>query len=396
MRAATRYGDPGLREELAAKDVPGVEVTVVDFDLTRHEDYLLSRLEATDLLIDATQRLDPTRPVVPNPWIAALPEDAVILDLAVDPYDFRVDPPRTKGIEGIPHGNLDRYVFPVDDPAWDELDHGIDTRERRLALSCYAWPGIDPIDCMQVYGRQIEPVLAVALRRPVEDLDAGSPDLYSARSPAPSSGGGSLALTLGLPRMQGTGRAPGLPEPRGGGAGPDRCDRRGAGHRFGMGFADDDYTRGPNVRLGSNEECFSQDVVLTLRAPEDRLHLLSRGATLVSMLHFPTRPRRVARLVELGLDAISLDLLEDDVGHRLVVDGRDVAWNGLEAAFDVLEREWAEFASPTRPAIRGDGDGRRRMIGKDAVEAATKYGNLDRAASSRGCPGWRSRPSAAT
>ena len=102
MRAATRYGDPGLREELAAKDVPGVEVTVVDFDLTRHEDYLLSRLEATDLLIDATQRLDPTRPVVPNPWIAALPEDAVILDLAVDPYDFRVDPPRTKGIEGTP------------------------------------------------------------------------------------------------------------------------------------------------------------------------------------------------------------------------------------------------------------------------------------------------------
>ena len=178
VRAATRYGDPRLREELAAKDVPGVEVTVVDFDLTRHEDYLLSRLEATDLLIDATQRLDPTRPVVPNPWIAALPEDAVILDLAVDPYDFRVDPPRTKGIEGIPHGNLDRYVFPVGDPAWDELDHGIDTRERRLALSCYAWPGIDPIDCMQVYGRQIEPVLAVALSRPVQDLDPSSPDPY--------------------------------------------------------------------------------------------------------------------------------------------------------------------------------------------------------------------------
>ncbi len=178
VRAATRYGDPGLREELAANDVPGVEVTVVDFDLTRHEDYLLSRLEVTDLLIDATQRLDPTRPVVPNPWIAALSGDAVILDLAVDPYDFRVEPPRTKGIEGIPHGNLDRFVFPIDDPAWDQLDHGIDTRERRLALSCYAWPGIDPLDCMRVYGRQIEPVLAVALRRPVDELDPGSVDPY--------------------------------------------------------------------------------------------------------------------------------------------------------------------------------------------------------------------------
>ncbi|HET6713069.1 MAG TPA: hypothetical protein VFI59_05085 [Actinomycetota bacterium] len=176
VRAATRYGDPELRAELAAHDVPGVEVTVVDFDLTRHEDYLLGRLEVTDLLIDATQRLDATRPIVPNPWIAALPADAVILDLAVDPYDFTVDPPRTKGIEGVPHGNLDRYVFPVDDPAWDELDHGIDTRQRRLALSCYAWPGIEPADCMRVYGRQIEPVVAVALRVPVDRLDVESAD----------------------------------------------------------------------------------------------------------------------------------------------------------------------------------------------------------------------------
>jgi alanine dehydrogenase len=176
IRAATRYGDPELRAELAAHDVPGVEVTVVDFDLTRHEDYLLGRLEVTDLLIDATQRLDATRPIVPNPWIAALPADAVILDLAVDPYDFTVAPPRTKGIEGVPHGNLDRYVFPVDDPAWDALDHGIDTRQRRLALSCYAWPGIEPVDCMRVYGRQIEPVVGVALRVPVDRLDVESAD----------------------------------------------------------------------------------------------------------------------------------------------------------------------------------------------------------------------------
>ncbi|MGZ8630320.1 MAG: hypothetical protein ACXWZF_05060 [Actinomycetota bacterium] len=155
----------------------------------------------------------------------------------------------------------------------------------------------------------------------------------------------------------------------------------------GVGYADDDYTHvAPTVRLGSNEECFAQNVVLTLRAPEDRLHLLRRGATLVSMLHFPTRQRRVARLVELGLDAISLDLLEDDVGHRLVVDGRDVAWNGLEAAFEVLERQWPEFANSTRPPIRVTVMG-AGVIGKDAVEAATKYGNLARAARLAHLPG---------
>jgi alanine dehydrogenase len=147
----------------------------------------------------------------------------------------------------------------------------------------------------------------------------------------------------------------------------------------GVGCSDDDYLEASaNVVVGSNEDAFEQDVVLVLRAPEERLRRMRRGATLVSMLHFPTRPQRVARLCELGLDAISLDMLTDDIGHRLVVDGRDVAWNGLEAAFDVLEREWADFLDPTRPPVRvtvlGAG-----AIGKDAVEAATKYGNLERA-----------------
>ena len=97
--------------------------------------------------------------------------------LSVDPYDFSVDPPRTKGIEGVPHGDLDRYIFPIDHPAWDELDRCVDTRQRRLALSCYAWPGIDPLDCMRVYGRQVESVLSVVLRRPTEKLDVESDDV---------------------------------------------------------------------------------------------------------------------------------------------------------------------------------------------------------------------------
>jgi alanine dehydrogenase len=146
-----------------------------------------------------------------------------------------------------------------------------------------------------------------------------------------------------------------------------------------IGCSDADYlAAGQNVVVGSNEDAFAQRVVLVLRAPEERLQLMEPGAVLVSMLHFPTRPRRVAKLVELGIDAISLDMLTDDVGHRIVVDSRDVAWNGVEAAFDVLERTWPRFVEPSRPPIRvtvlGAG-----AIGKDAVEAATKYGNPERA-----------------
>ena len=87
--AATRYGDPELREELVASNVPGVEVTVVDFDLTWHEDYMLGRLERTDLLIDATKRA--TRAVRSSRTRGSpRSRDAVLLDLAADPYDLTV------------------------------------------------------------------------------------------------------------------------------------------------------------------------------------------------------------------------------------------------------------------------------------------------------------------
>ncbi|MEX0753727.1 MAG: hypothetical protein WD556_01230 [Actinomycetota bacterium] len=147
----------------------------------------------------------------------------------------------------------------------------------------------------------------------------------------------------------------------------------------GMGLTDADYMAvGPGVRPGSNEEAAAQDVVLVLRSPDDRYDLLKPGATLISMLHYPTRPRRVARLERLGLEAISIDSIADDRGRRLVVNSRAVAWNGLEAAFEVLEDHWPRLRDPERGPVRvtvlGAG-----AIGKHAVEAATKYGDPTRA-----------------
>jgi alanine dehydrogenase len=176
VRAATRYGDHDLREELVARNVPGVEVVVVDFDLTWHEDYMVGRLERTDLLIDATQRRNTSVPVVTNAWLAALPGDAVLLDLAADPYDFSVEPPRVKGIEGVPHGDLDHWVFDPADPGWDRVDPRVATAERRTALSCYSWPGLEPRACMATYGEQLEPVLSLILSSPVRDWDPHSAD----------------------------------------------------------------------------------------------------------------------------------------------------------------------------------------------------------------------------
>jgi alanine dehydrogenase len=124
---------------------------------------MLDRLERTDLLIDATGRMDVTRPVVPNSWLAALPADAVLLDLASDPYLPDEVETMVKGIEGVPQGDLDRYVFDPSDPAWDRVPAGVSTTNRRTALSCYAWPGLHPLPCMEVYGPQIEPLMKVIL-----------------------------------------------------------------------------------------------------------------------------------------------------------------------------------------------------------------------------------------
>jgi alanine dehydrogenase len=116
-------------------------------------------LQSTDLLIDATQRQNPSQIIIPNALIALMPKNAVILDLSVDPYDFQREPNEVKGIEGIPQGDLDQFVFPPDDPAWDIISQSLNTDHRRWVVSCYSWPGLHPRECMLCYGNQLSPLL---------------------------------------------------------------------------------------------------------------------------------------------------------------------------------------------------------------------------------------------
>ena len=165
VHAAIRYGDDSTRRHMAVNGIPGVQVTVVDYDITPHEKIMSEILRRTDVLVDATQRPDPSKPVIPNAWVGYLPEHAVMLDLSVDPYNCDSDPAYIKGIEGIPQGNLDKYTFTPDDPAFDLLPDCIDTTHRRHSVSCYSWPGIYPQKCMLVYGRQILPLLRTLIEK---------------------------------------------------------------------------------------------------------------------------------------------------------------------------------------------------------------------------------------
>jgi alanine dehydrogenase len=165
VQAAIRYGDLALHKQIASAGIPGVQVSVVDYDITPHESIMRDLLQHTDILVDATQRPDPSQPVIPNDWVGFLPEHAVILDLSVDPYDCDSVPRSMKGVEGITQGNLDQFVFSPSDPAFDNLPDCVNTTNRRYTVSCYSWPGIHPKECMDVYGLQLGPILRTLIKK---------------------------------------------------------------------------------------------------------------------------------------------------------------------------------------------------------------------------------------
>jgi alanine dehydrogenase len=165
VQAASRYGDMKLWKTLAERGVPGVQVTAVDYDLTGRDETMKAILARTDILADATQRPDTSKIVIPNEWIGLMPEHAVLVDLSVDPYNCSIDPPEVKGIEGMPQGNLDQYVFMPDDSVYNRIPDCVSTGHRRHAVSCYSWPGIHPKQCMALYGEQIRPIMRTIIDR---------------------------------------------------------------------------------------------------------------------------------------------------------------------------------------------------------------------------------------
>lgn len=164
--AATKLGNIERNNDHIRSGGNGSLVIVLGRNASSSRPLMERLLRQTDILVDATQRRNCSLPVLPNEWIAYLPEHAVITDLAVDPYSLETTPQVVRGVEGIPQGNLSQYIFYPDDPAWDEtVPASIPSHNRRTTVSCYSWPGIHPEASMLHYAQQLEPLIQVLLEK---------------------------------------------------------------------------------------------------------------------------------------------------------------------------------------------------------------------------------------
>ena len=182
-------------------------------------------------------------------------------------------------------------------------------------------------------------------------------------------------VTVGLPRMHRRQASGGTSCPT-----SSRCyggqGRRGvaAEHGIGSGWGSAPRTT-PRRGLprSSTRRAYRRDVVVVLRAGGPLRPPAARGGPRVHA-PLPHLARRVRMLATADIDAVSLDLVTDDTGRRLVENLESVAWNGVGAGFDALERTWPPLWSPGRRPVRVTVMGAGR-IGRHAVEAATKYGD---------------------
>lgn len=165
-------------KEFYNRNIPGLLLRILPRSITRDSQALKQLLTDTDILVDATWRADTSKIIVPNHLISYMPEHSIILDLTADPYNEKIEPSQQKAIEGIPTGTLEKYVIEPSDDMYDTIPKKVDTSNRRVVVSCNAWPGVHPKEAMATYGKQIFPFLKVLLEKDSCEIDISSNNLY--------------------------------------------------------------------------------------------------------------------------------------------------------------------------------------------------------------------------
>lgn len=164
--------------EFLGKKACGILPIICTRTITGHPELFDSIIKECHLVVDATQRKDETQFVMTNRQVGLLPENAVILDICADRYDFLVDPPLVKGVEGTITGEPGHTVIYPDDPGYAEIEGKIDTANRRVTVSCNAWPGMDVPRSVQVYYGLMKNYVGLILQKDYDEISEDSDNLF--------------------------------------------------------------------------------------------------------------------------------------------------------------------------------------------------------------------------
>ncbi|MBR0171379.1 MAG: hypothetical protein IJQ21_01155 [Lachnospiraceae bacterium] len=164
--------------ELFAKHLPGLITQVITRSVTEDDRALRRVLKDTDILVDATNRPDSTVFIITNDQLGELKEQAIILDLAADRYDTSIDPPQVKAFEGTIKGTPDNMIRKTDDPDYEAVPKSVSTKNRRLTVSCDAWPSVHPKESIEFYQILMKNYLNILLTKDTDELDINSNDTF--------------------------------------------------------------------------------------------------------------------------------------------------------------------------------------------------------------------------
>jgi alanine dehydrogenase len=177
-KAAKMYGSYEINERMKKIGAKGVLVKMLPRNITCDKHEMIQILKGTDILVDASTRDINSEYIIENKMIKYMKSSSVILDITADPYLTDIDPIQVKGIEGIPTGTLDKIVFYQDDNEYTSIPSSVSTINRRIVVSCNAWPGLNAIECMKLYGKQLTPVVKMIIRNNVREVNEHSDSFF--------------------------------------------------------------------------------------------------------------------------------------------------------------------------------------------------------------------------
>jgi len=132
-------------KDFLGKQQTGILPIICTRTITGHPEVFDDIIKQCHLVVDATQRRDETLYVMTNRQIGLLPEDAVLLDICADRYDFGVNPPLVKGMDQqrsvqVYYGLMKNYVGIILTKEYEDIHEDSDNLfERGLYRSTYTY-----------------------------------------------------------------------------------------------------------------------------------------------------------------------------------------------------------------------------------------------------------------